>query len=240
MIVTVGNLGASLVGGYQAAVTPAWGTGENRTAGNLLLCWASVYGSATLPTTPTGWSIGSQKAGTSVSATVFYRVATGADAAPTLAAISPGGVYECRIGEFTANTASPFDKAGSASGTTSPIVATCSAADSQIGNLIVSCATAWYSASTTATLSDTYSNLVGNTNDLSTTGTSTSNHYSWGYGSQASNASATKDSWSYTVTNITGAALAIATFKASPNVKVSTLSDTFASDDIGTVWGASY
>jgi hypothetical protein len=83
----VGSVGVASQGAAGAAVTPAWGTSETRAANHLLICWVGVTGVATLPTTPAGWNIGKQVAGTSCSATIYYKLAAGSDAAPTIALI---------------------------------------------------------------------------------------------------------------------------------------------------------
>jgi hypothetical protein len=83
----VGTAGAISLGAANTAVTPSWGSGENRVAGNLLVEWVNVHGTATLPSAPNGWSIAKQQAGTLCSASIFYKQAVGGDAAGQIAAM---------------------------------------------------------------------------------------------------------------------------------------------------------
>src|SRR5207253_1251782 len=91
------------------------------------------------------------------SATLFYKVAAGADAAPTIAAAT-STVWMVQLGEFTGNAVVPLDQSGSAAGTTTPQVATCAAADATSGELFVSVGAARYTTTVTGTLTDTYNN----------------------------------------------------------------------------------
>lgn len=133
----VGSVGAAVQGTAGAAVsTLAWGTSETRAAGNLLLCFCTVTAVATLPGTPSGWSIGAQVAGTSCSATVFFKVAAGSDAAPTIAAIT-SGLIAAHLEEWSGNaTSNPIDETGTNTGTTSPRTATLFAADEATAALV--------------------------------------------------------------------------------------------------------
>lgn len=58
----VGTIGTAVQGAAGAGVSPGWGTGQNRTAGNLLILCVSVAQTATLPTTPSGWTIAAELA----------------------------------------------------------------------------------------------------------------------------------------------------------------------------------
>ena len=57
-IALVGTAGVVSTGTAGAAVTPVFGTGETRVAGNLLILAVLVTGSGTLPGIPAGWSLG--------------------------------------------------------------------------------------------------------------------------------------------------------------------------------------
>src|SRR5947208_10797726 len=106
----VGTAGVVSTGTAGAAVTPAYGTGENRTANNLLILTVLTTGSATLPATPAGWSVAKQQAGTSCSASIFYKIAAGADAAPTVALIA-SAIHNAQLQEFTGGpTSAPLDQ----------------------------------------------------------------------------------------------------------------------------------
>lgn len=229
----VGTIGAVSQGTSGAAVTPSWGTSENRTANNLLLCWVAVTGVATLPTTPSGWSIGVQKAGTSVSSTVYYKIAAGSDAAPTIAAIT-SGVIAAQLAEFSGNTiTSPLDQSGSAAGTTSPQTATAGAKSKTGTELIVSAAGAFYSAAATKTFSETYNN-GGSPTRTQNSGTSTANHYDFAYGTGTGNASSQNHAFTYTTTSITGEANAVATFLVAA-VPTGTIADNITTTDTGAI-----
>ena len=212
----VGSVGAVSQGSSGAAVTPAWGTGESRTANNLLILWVDGQGSATLPSAPANWSIGIQKAGTSCSASVFYKVAAGGDAAPTVGAVT-STVLTAQLAEFSGNaTSSPLDKTGTAAGTTSTQVATAGAADTAGGELVVYATGALYSLAATKTLSNSLNNgaTAHNTTNNST---STVNHYDLGYGITTGNSAADADTFSFTTQRITGAVVALASFKLAPS-----------------------
>jgi hypothetical protein len=215
-IALVGSLGVASQGGAaNTAVTPAWGTSENRTAGNLLICWVAVTGTATLPATPTGWTIAKQQAGTSTSATVYYKIATGTDTAPTIAAIA-SGTTAVQLGEFTNNTNSTtgvLDKTGGVASTTSPATATFSAADKFQPDFWVAAGADFRSAARTPNDTWTGTNITavaaGNNN-----GTSSVNHYSFAYDLDTS-ANASADSAILTAsvtTSLTGLAVAAASF----------------------------
>ena len=118
-VALVGTIGAASQGTAGNAVTPAWGASENRTAGNLLICFVSVTQTATLPTTPEGWSIAVQKAGTLSSVTIYHKVALGTDAAPQIGAITSGVIAaqlaeseEKIVQELIAVQGSPVDLGG--------------------------------------------------------------------------------------------------------------------------------
>lgn len=215
-IALVGTVGTPSQGAAGAAVTPGWGTGESRTANNLLILWVDVTGTATLPTTPSGWSIGAQRAGTSCSATVYYKVAAGTDSAPTVAAIT-SGVIAAQLAEFSgAASTTPLDQSGVNSGTTSPITATYAGADAASGELLVSAGADFRSVARTP--SDTHTSnhvttMTGGTG-YSNNGTSSVNHYSNAWGLTNSNSGANTAVLTIsTTTSLTGAAVASCTFK---------------------------
>jgi hypothetical protein len=212
----VGTIGTASQGAASAAVTPAFGTGESRVLGNLLICFVAISGVATLPTTPSGWSIGKQQAGTSCSATIYYRLAAGADTAPTIAAIT-SGVIAAQLAEFSGNlAASPLDQTGSASGTGSPLTGTFAAVDALSGELIVMTGADLRSiaraSNDTWTSNNATITAAGNNN-----GATSTNHYSNGYGVTTAKASADTAVMTLSTTNnITGLVLAAASFKVIP------------------------
>ena len=211
----VGSRGAVSRGTAGSAVTPAWGASESRTANNLLVCQVAVEGSATLPAQPTGWSTAIQRAGTSCSASIFYKVAAGGDAAPTIAAIT-SGVIEAQLDEWSGGaTSGPLNQTGSASGTSSPEVCACTAADIAAGQLVIGAYALLYSTAATKTFTNTVNNGMTATvqNDATT---STVDHYNFWDGITTGNSVADQDSLAFTTTKISGVASVIASFKLAP------------------------
>jgi hypothetical protein len=221
-VALVGTIGAASVGALSTAVTPAYGTGETRVAGNLLILYCTITGSATLPTTPSGWSIAKQVAGTSCSATVYYKVAAGNDAAPTIALVT-GGYIVGQLAEFSGVAATtPLDQSGSATGTTSPVTATFAGADTTAGELIVACGADLRSVARAS--NDTWTGnhctfILGGSNN----GVSNLRHYSDAYAvATSSNAGADTAIMTLSIaTSITGLAVAAVTFKLPPAQTIS-------------------
>ena len=214
-VALVGSVGAVTLGAVGAAITPAWGASENRTAGNLLVLWVAGHGSATLPAAITGWTIAKQIAGTSCSSSIYYRVATGTDSAPTVALIS-SCYLQGRLAEFSGvlpSGAESIDQTGSGAGTGSTITAANAGADGQVGDLVIVAGTSYYSAAASKTINHT---VTGGTTTITSTnnnGTSLARHYNFGYGPCTSKAGAESDSYAQTTTSITGGAVTIASFK---------------------------
>ncbi len=214
----VGTIGAVQQSAAGAIGTALYGASETRATNDLLVCWVGGAGTATLPGTPAGWLVAASVAGTSCSAEILYRVATGADAAPSVAAVA-STVWSMQLAEFSGNaTSSPLDQHGTATGTTSPITATDGGADAAIGELICIAGSVFYSsASGTKTTSDSVNNATMTT----TTNTGTVvNHYDFGYGVSTANSAADSNALTYTITHITGAADVLASFKLPPFVFV--------------------
>ena len=207
----VGTIGAVSTGTSGAAVTPAWGTSENRTAGNLLILQVAVTGSATLPAAPSGWTSAVAIAGTTCSASVFYKVAAGTDTAPTVAAIT-SGIINARLSEYSGlAVTSVVSSSGTAAGTTTPQKATNAAIDAVSPSLMVSAVVLLNSsARTVATFTETYTNGTSiSTNNAST---STASHYGFSYSNTTAHAAADADSFAFTATQVTGVAVALASF----------------------------
>lgn len=197
----VGTIGAVSTAVVNTAVTPAWGTGESRTAGNLLICWVAGNQVATFPTLPTGWSLGDQEATSPpvASSTVLYKIAAGADAAPTIAAVANVS-WSVQLGEFSGLAPStPVDQDGVASANAiSPVVATSGAADAALGELVIACAAILLSGSfLTIAAAHTLNNGASavSTNNNST---STVSHYNFAYGFTTGNSVADSDSFAFT------------------------------------------
>lgn len=211
----VGSAGAVSQSATGASVTPAWGTSESRTANNLLICWIAVDGNSSAPATPSGWSLAVSTTGTSSAAAVFYKIAAGSDAAPTISAVT-SGIISAQLAEFSGNASvSPLDKTGSNSGTTSSLTATTAGADAQSGELVIAANAAFYSASATKTFSLSMNNGATAT-AASNAATSTANHYDFGYGVTTGNSAADNQTFTFTTTKITGVAQVVASFKLKP------------------------
>lgn len=216
----VGTIGAVSLGAANTAVTPAWGTSENRTAKNLLVCWVAVHATATLPGTPAGWSIGVQKAGTSMSVTAYYKVATGTDSAPTIAAMGASTYIQAQLAEFSGGAdGAPVANAGvGTAGTTSPIVATLGAIDPTNGTLVVVVGASFYSAAATKTLTHTVTGGAATITASNNNSTSLARHYAFGRGPTTTHGSADSDSFAQTTTSITGGAVGLVSFLLGPPV----------------------
>jgi len=211
-VALVGTIGAASQGTAGNAVTPAWGASENRTAGNLLICFVSVTQTATLPTTPAGWSIAVQKAGTLSSVTIYHKVAMGADAAPTIGAIT-SGVIAAQLAEFSGAVASVIDQSANGTASSTPVTITNGAVDAFSGSLLLTGVadrrSIARSTNDTFTSNNATFTQAGNNN-----GTSSTNHYSWAYGATTSKVAADTSVAAFSVTtNLSGAALGAVSFK---------------------------
>lgn len=218
----VGSAGVVSIGSSGAAVTPAWGTGSNRSVGNLLLLVVFSNGGSAVPNNPTGWNSFAPGTGDAIShnIVIFNKEAAGADAAPTVAAIT-SSVLTAQLYEFSgnANVSLPLDRDGGTNGTTSPVVATATGADTGPGELVCVAGVSTASMSATATLTHTVNNgvTITSTNNNST---STTAHYNFGYGITTSNAAATSDSLAVSGSpNYIG--VVVSTYKLPPAAPVS-------------------
>ena len=137
----VGSLGTVNATAANTANTPSYG--QTPTAGNLLVLFVGGYVADTLPATPSGWSVAKQvqeASGTQpCSASIFYKIAAGTDAQPTLAASTTPN-WVAQLGEFSGNAAtSPLDQSASAVGTGANFAATLTTGgeDAALGELVV-------------------------------------------------------------------------------------------------------
>jgi hypothetical protein len=203
----VGSVGALATSSSGGAITPAWGTGENRTAGNLLVAWwAADY--AYVQAVPSGWTLA---VGSSSLAAIYYRVATGGDAAPTFGALSSTTQY-VQLAEFSGGvTSNVLDQTGYSSVAGSPTTATLSAADRATGELLVAATMDYRSASVTNTDSLTSNN--GTFTYTQRTSGTTNLFVTFGYAVTTANASAdTVVRTSTNTTNFSSAGLVGASF----------------------------
>lgn len=102
----VGSLGMA-TSAAGASLTPPWGAGANRTAGNILRCLVAGSGHSTLPATPAGWTVVNAVSYGSPaynSVTLLTLTASGADAAPTIAGIA-GITWTAVLSEYVADPA---------------------------------------------------------------------------------------------------------------------------------------
>jgi hypothetical protein len=221
-IALVGTAGTPVLGAYQGAISPPWGSGESRTAGNLLICWHTGFEQITYPTTPAGWSIAAHaqlSGGGNVS--LFYKVAAGGDAAPTFGSLG-SQTQAAGLSEFSGLSSTPLDQSGAARTTTSPIVKTLDSADVASGELVIAIGCLYYPASASLISSHTFNNGVSPTyihNDA----TSTQCHYRFAYGLTTGNSVADSDSYRDSYDVVTSIGLALASFKAAssaPTLKV--------------------
>ena len=208
----VGAAGAATQGAANSAVTPAWNAGAARTVGNLLLLFVSCTGVNGGTPTITGWTAVTAT-GTSCSANIYWRIATGADAAPTVPAIV-SGVVAAHLEEWSggSNAASPVDRSGTAAGTTSPQTATLAAADVATAELMAMSAADFRSVARAS--NDTWTSNHGTpTLQASNNGISSVNHYSHATLVTNSNAAANTAIVTLSVTtSITGIAVVAVSF----------------------------
>lgn len=150
-------------------------------------------------------------------ATIYYKIAAGADTAPTIAAIT-SGLIAAQLAEFSGNSATPSDKVGS-SVAPPPGTATFGAADTASGELliVVGADTRSVARATNDTWTSNHATVTqaGNNN-----GTSSLNHYSFGYAlATTSNSGANTVTLTASITtSVTGFAIAAATFKLGAQV----------------------
>jgi hypothetical protein len=185
--------------------------GQTTQAGNWLILWVVGRAGATAPTTPTGWSILGQvtsATGTGCSATIFSKIAAGGDASPVIAA-SGSITWEGMNVEFAGGGPTiTVDQTGSATGTTSPLVATAAAVDTNSADAVFTCSVITHSAATAATVSDALNNgvLIDNTN----TTVSAVLQYGFGYSlATTAQPAADANTWTFTTTPVAGATLIV-------------------------------
>lgn len=190
----VGSIGAVLAGSSGGSVTPAWGTSETRAANNLLILWVEGKGSTTLPAAPSGWTLGEQISnsggGGTDTASIFFKVAAGSDAAPTVAAIT-SATLTAQLAEFSGGAvSSPLDTVSGNAGTTSPLTISESSADALSGELLIACACDGYASTTGTKTCVISSNNATMTNTTNGGVSSLTDVYAFAYGITTSNSSA--------------------------------------------------
>ena len=215
----VGTVAADVTGAVGGAVTPTAGTGQSRTAGNLLVVAVLATGSATLPAAPSGWLVARQQAGTSCSASIFYRIATGADSLPTVVAIT-GATLNAIFYEFSGQGPGGPDKTGGGAVTSgSAVTATNPGVDVLVGELVFMCGGVAQSSAIVNATAHTPNNGVSASNTVNNGASTNVSHYNFAYGVTTGKTSADSDTMSTSSGSLTGAVLAIASFQL-PNVLV--------------------
>lgn len=216
----VGTPSAATVGTAGNSITPTWGTGLNRTAGNLLICCCDAFLVATFPTTPSGWSVATQLTnanGLGSSISLYYKIAAGSDAAPTLGPVT-SAILVGQLLEFSGNaSSSPLDRFASTGLTSSPQTVNLGATDATAGELLMIVSADQRSAARTPT--DTLTSNVGTVvQDGNNNAASSANHYSFGHViSTTSNASAdTATVTCSTSTSLQALTIGAASFKLPP------------------------
>lgn len=194
-----GAVASSASGGSLS--TLAWGAGENRTQNNLLICVVNGYGIATAPGAITGWTK-IAGASASVTSTLYYKIAAGGDAAPTVPAVA-STVLTGQLMEFSGNVvvSVQYESAGAAS-LTSPAVATAGSADVSVGCLIVVLAATLYASNHTHTAGAHTLNNGATASSTNNNASNVVNHYDFAHGITTGNGSADSDSYAFTTTLI--------------------------------------
>lgn len=118
----------------------AWGSGENRTAGNQLYVLVAGAGSQTFPATPTGYAVLKQvQASTRASATIFGKTAVGGDDAGGVTIAASAGIsWVGRLLEVS-NAQSTIDQSGAQAVTspTTPLVTTSGAVNGATDDIVL-------------------------------------------------------------------------------------------------------
>lgn len=173
--------------------TLVWGTGQTRTAGDLLVLvvTASATTSVTTPSAPSGWtSVFAEGNTTTAHAFVgcYYKVATGGDAVPSIPVTFSGtGRVGASLFELAGvNTSSPIDRTGVyASGSSSATIASISVATSAAIQNAGEFAIAAYARNQATAAAATFTPPTGFTNLTWDSTTSTADHGAVAYSSSA-------------------------------------------------------
>jgi len=176
----VGSYGTPSQGAAAAAVTPAYGAGSSRTAGNLLVLRFAVTGTTTAPTVTAGWTPAGSGSGNSCYVAIYYKIAAGGDAAPTVNGVA-SGVIAAQLAEYSGQvTSGDVRESGGSStqSTTSPVTANNTAVDAGSKNLLLMVAAD--KRSTARASNDTWTSNRGTpTLTGSNNGVSSTEHYSF-------------------------------------------------------------
>ena len=197
----VGSLGTPVTGAAGAAIT-GLAYGQTPTAGNLLVLWWVVQGATTTPGTPTGWTgLTGSSANSLQQVKVWIKKATGGDAVPSIALIA-GGTQTAMLGEFSGAQAA-VDQIAAKVALTSPNTATASVVDQRAGELVVYVGATVHSGAVTESQSVTVNGVAGH--DTNNNGTSTVDHFNFGWSVAASNASPDVTAYTFSTTSLSSA-----------------------------------
>lgn len=193
----VGTVGVPVYSS-SGTVAPAWGTGETRAAGNLLVLWCAAFGvSPTIPATPSGWTLLVSRTANFSATAVFFKIASGGDAAPTL---SGAFRYWAQLGEFTTGPGSPIDQTASATGVgnVSPGVATAAGNDATVGELLLGSFSMYNNLGAHVPITGAFNNATHTPADNSSYTNVGADNALFGYGVGTSNASPDSATWTWT------------------------------------------
>lgn len=207
----VGSLAFS--GPTQSPLTPAWGAGANRTAGNLLVCWCSA--NTGNPLSVSGFTRAVRTSGTGgQQVEIWTKIATGGDAAPVVSEATLPFEYAV-LGEFSGNDwPNAPDVVGTFTATppTSPQDAVASGPDADVGELVLAAGYSRYSANSVVT--DTIALNNGATfAGLNNNANSDRQHVVFGYGITTGNSVANDVTFTFTTALVTSAGAAVASYK---------------------------
>lgn len=200
-----------------ATVTPAMANGTP-TAGSSLVAFVGARGNGNAITCNDGsWTkIADVVQGTLGRLTIWYKpLCDGTETSPQWACTSAGGMV-AGISEFSGLAGlqtQTYDQQGANSATTSPVTATCGAADAQPAEMVFSALYAIYSVAGTKTTSQTYNNGVTATDSQNNDGTSSLGHHRSSWGTTTGKSVADNDQVTATATNLTALLAVVASFK---------------------------
>lgn len=209
-----------------SAITPAFG--QATTAGDLLIAVVAANANAAITTTGTGWSKANGVNNANGSSAVFYKKNCGAsEVAPAFACV--GATFmAAQLDEYSgAATTGGQDSTNTATGTTTGITATNSAADTGSKDLVVVSGFWLLSSSKTRTWTDSFNNggsaVVSNDNGS----TSTTTHFRFVGAINTGNSSADSDTQTISASQfLTGGLLTIASFAPASVANSKTLTGT--------------
>lgn len=132
--------------------TPAWAADMPRTAGDLLILRVFANGANAI-STPAGWTdTGVREVSGTLKCAIFYKIAAGADAAPSVVCTSASQI-QCYLEEFTFGVLLPGSPKGIAGTTTLPTLAANAGPDVS-GGLSVSII-GYYNSGSTVNITET-------------------------------------------------------------------------------------